>query len=55
MADYVAIPKEIIDLNKEITLAADVLFVKGMSFVTSLSRKIKFATMEYVSVGQNQI
>jgi hypothetical protein len=49
MADYVAIPKEIIDLNKEITLAADVLFVNGMPFVTSLYRKIKFATMEYVS------
>jgi hypothetical protein len=49
MADYVAIPKEIIDLNKEITLAADILFVNGMPFVTSLSRKIKFATMEYVS------
>jgi hypothetical protein len=49
MADYVAIPKEIIDLNKEITLAADVLFVNGMPFVTSLSRKVKFATMEYIS------
>jgi hypothetical protein len=49
MADYAAIPKEIIDLNKEITLAADILFVYGMPFVTILSRKIKFATMEYVS------
>jgi hypothetical protein len=49
MADYVAIPKEIIDLNKEITLAADVLFVSGMPFVSSLSRKVKFATMKYVS------
>jgi hypothetical protein len=49
MADFVAIPKEIIDLNKEITLAANILFVNGMPFVMSMSRKIKFATMEYVS------
>jgi hypothetical protein len=49
MADYVAIPKEIIDLNKKITLAADILFVNGMPFVASLSRKIKFVTLEYVS------
>jgi hypothetical protein len=49
LADYVAIPKEIMDLNKEVTLAADVLLINGMPFVTSLSRKVKFATMEYVS------
>jgi hypothetical protein len=46
MAYSVAIPKEIMDLNKEVTL---VLLVIDMPFVTSLSRKLKFATMEYVS------
>jgi hypothetical protein len=48
VADYVAIPKEILDLNREVTIAADVLFVNGMPFVTSISRKIKFTTIEYV-------
>jgi hypothetical protein len=48
IADCVAIPKEIMDLNKEVIMAADVMFVNGMLFVTTLSRKIKFSTIEYV-------
>jgi hypothetical protein len=35
IADYVEIPNEILDLNKEVTMAADVMFVNGLPFVTS--------------------
>jgi hypothetical protein len=49
MANYVEIPKEIIDSNNEVIMAADVMLVNGMPFVTTLSRKIKFLTIEYVS------
>jgi hypothetical protein len=49
MADYVEIPKAILDLNKDVTMAADVMFVNGLPFVTTISRKIKFTTIEYVT------
>jgi dimeric dUTPase (all-alpha-NTP-PPase superfamily) len=49
MADYVEIPKDILDLNKDVTMAADVMFVNGLLFVTTISRKIKFTTIEYVT------
>jgi hypothetical protein len=49
MADYVEIPKAILDLNKDITMAADVMFMNGPPFVTTISRKIKFTTIEYVT------
>jgi hypothetical protein len=48
MADYVAIPKEILNINKEVTIAAYVMFVNRLPFVTKISRKIKFTTIEYV-------
>jgi hypothetical protein len=43
MADYVEIPKDILDLNKDVTMAADIMFVNGLPFVTT--RKIKFTTI----------
>jgi hypothetical protein len=48
VADYAEIPKEIIDMNKAVTIAADVMFVNGLPFVVTISRKIKFTTTEYV-------
>jgi hypothetical protein len=55
LIDYVKIPKEIIDINKEVTLAADVMFVDGLPFLVSTSRKIKFTTTEYVPRRTNPI
>jgi hypothetical protein len=49
MADYVDIPKDILDLHKDVTMAADVMFVNGLPFVTTIYRKIKFTTIEYVT------
>jgi hypothetical protein len=49
VVDYVAIPQEILDLNKELTVAADLMFVNGLPFVTSISRNVKFTTIEYVT------
>jgi hypothetical protein len=48
MIEYVTIPKEIMDLDKNITIAADVMFVNGPPFVVNFSGKVKFTTMEYV-------
>jgi hypothetical protein len=31
-------------MNKAVTIAADVMFVNGLPFVVTISRKIKFTT-----------
>jgi len=49
VAEYVAVPKSVIDRNKMVTLAADVFFVDGMGFLMTVSRNIKFITAEYVA------
>jgi hypothetical protein len=54
VADYVEIPKEILDMNKAVTIAADVMFVNGLPFVVTISRKIKFTTTEYVPSRSQQ-
>jgi len=43
VAEYVAVPKSIIDRNKMVTLAADVFFVDGTGFLMTESRNIKFS------------
>jgi hypothetical protein len=47
--DYVEIPKAILDLNKDVTLTADVMFVDNIPFLLTNSRKIKFTPSEYVA------
>jgi hypothetical protein len=49
VADYVEIPRTILDFNKDVTMAADIMFVNGLPFVTNISHKIKFTTIEYVT------
>ena len=48
MAEYVAVPKLVIDRNKTVTLAADVFFIDGTGSLMTVSRNIKFITVEYV-------
>uniref|UniRef100_A0A7S4MQV7 Uncharacterized protein n=1 Tax=Odontella aurita TaxID=265563 RepID=A0A7S4MQV7_9STRA len=45
---YVEIPKAILELNKSVTLTEDVMFVNGLIFFVSTSRRIKFTTIEYI-------
>merc|ERR1711966_286607 len=46
--DRVSIPEEFYRLNKFVTIAADVMFVSGVPFFVTYSRKIKFLTVEYL-------
>ena len=41
------IPQRILDLNKEVNLAADVIFVNGIGLFVRTSQRIKFTTPEY--------
>ena len=50
VADYMAVPRELVDSNKVITLAADVFFIDGMACLLMVSRRIKFVTAEHVPV-----
>lgn len=45
--DYVAIPKDIIAMNADVTLVADVMFVNGIAFLVTLSRRINLITIEH--------
>ena len=50
MADYVAVPRALVEQNKVVTLAADVFFVDGMAFLITVSQRIKFISSEHVQV-----
>ncbi len=50
VADYVAVPCSLVEQNEIVTMAADVFFVDGMAFLVTLSRRIKFITVEHVLV-----
>jgi hypothetical protein len=52
MTEYVNIPPEIISMNKNVTLSADIMFVNGLPFMISVSRKIKMTTSEHVPNGR---
>jgi hypothetical protein len=53
MTEYVEVPSKIINLNKNVTLAVDIMFVCGLPFMVNISREIKFTTVEYLP-GQRQ-
>ena len=46
--EYLEIPCNYYTLQKFVTLTADVMFVNGISFLTTLSRKIRLVTAEYL-------
>jgi hypothetical protein len=47
VTDYVDIPRTIIDINKNVTLAVDVMFVNSVPFLVSVSRTINLITIEH--------
>ena len=46
VTDHIKAPPEILNANKNVQLEADTMFVNKMPFLTSVSRHIKFATVE---------
>jgi hypothetical protein len=48
VADYVVVPRELVQANKRMTLAADVFFVDGTAFLLTVSRRIKFVSAEHL-------
>jgi hypothetical protein len=48
LMEYAEIPEDIVALNKDVTLTADVILVDGLGFLVTASRDMKFTTDEYV-------
>ena len=49
ITDYIDIPREILKLFKELEVSTDIIFVNTIMFLVSISRGLKFATIEYLS------
>ena len=45
---YVTVPYNFLELHKYATLVADVCFVKNVAFLVTMSRDIRFATVEFI-------
>eukprot|EP00984_Skeletonema_dohrnii_P033562 scaffold30483_cov78-Skeletonema_dohrnii-CCMP3373.AAC.1 len=45
---FISIPAQVMELNKFVTLVADVMFVNGLPFFVTLSRNIRFVTVQFV-------
>jgi len=47
VTDYVDIPRALVDINKQVTLAVDVMFVNSVPFLVSVSRAINLITIKH--------
>ena len=45
--DYIHVPLKILKMSKEIVMVVDVMFVKGLPFIMSVSRRLKVTTSEH--------
>jgi len=50
VAEYVSVPRSLVETNRIITLGADVFFVDGTPFLLTVARRLKFITAEHVRV-----
>lgn len=46
--EYVAIPRDLLNLHKNVVVSADVMFVNGMPFLVTVTRAIKLITIKYL-------
>ena len=54
VTDYVEIPREILKSRKELEVSTDIMFINKLLFLVSISRRLKFTTIEYIS-SKNKI
>ena len=45
-SDYIAVPEAVLQANQNVTFSADIMFVNNIPFFTTVSRDIKFTTVE---------
>ena len=49
VTDFVDIPREILESRKELEVSTYIMFINKLLFLVSLSRQLKFTTIEYLS------
>ena len=54
VTDYVEIPREILESRKELEVSTGIMLVSKLPFLMSISRRLKFTTIEYLS-SKNEI
>ena len=50
VAEYVSVPRSLVETNRIITLATDLFFVDGTPFLLTVAWRLKFVTAEHVPV-----
>jgi hypothetical protein len=53
--DYVEIPKELFDAQREVTLCIDRIKVNGLSFLTIISQNIYYRTAQWVQNHTSEV
>ena len=51
---YIEIPREILELRKELEVSTDIMFINKLLFLVSISQGLKFTTIEYLPI-KNEI
>ena len=46
ISDYIAVPEDVLQANKNVTFSVDIMFVNKIPFFTTVSRDMKFTTVE---------
>ena len=54
VTDYVEIPREIFKSRKELEVSTDIIFINKLPFLVSISRRLNFTVIEYLS-SKNEI
>ena len=48
VTDYVSVPKALMKKHRNVELCADIMFIQGLPFLTTISKKIKYRTIEWL-------
>ena len=48
VSNYIKIPKDVLQLHKTVSAAADMIFFNKVSFLVSISIRVKFTTVQYL-------
>jgi hypothetical protein len=54
IADYIEIPPDVLEVHREVMLAADIMSVDRDQFLITTSRSIQFTTVERIETKENQ-
>ena len=53
--DYIKIPKAIMEKHQDVELCADIMFIQGLAFLTTISKRIKYRTIEFIEKRNEKV